>query len=72
VKVTEPMGEVTYVYFELGGETYTMSIDGERRIEAGENVHIVFPEEKIHIFDGQTGAAIKNSQLDETVDAVQF
>jgi len=70
VKVIEPMGEVTYVYFELNGETYTASIDGERRIEAGDDVHVVFPERKIHLFDGRTGEAIKNSQLDETADAL--
>ena len=72
VKVIEPMGEVTYAYFEVGEETYTASIDGERRIEAGDDVHVVFPERKIHLFDGRTGEAIKNSQLDETADAVQL
>ncbi|MDS0282731.1 ABC transporter ATP-binding protein [Haloarcula onubensis] len=71
VEVIEPMGEVTYVYFELGGETYTASIDGERRIQAGDDVHVVFPERKLHLFDGRTGEAIKNSQLDETADAVR-
>jgi len=72
VKVIEPMGEVTYVYFEIGEETYTASIDGERRIEAGDSVYVVFPERKIHVFDGKTGAAIKNSQLDETSEAIQL
>ena len=72
VEVIEPMGEVTYVYFELDGETYTASIDGERRIEAGDDIHVVFPERKLHLFDGQTGESIKNSQLDETADAVQL
>lgn len=71
IQVVEPMGEVTYAYFEIGDQTYTASIDGEQRIEAGENVHVVFPEEKIHIFDGRTGDAVKNSQLDEAADAVQ-
>jgi multiple sugar transport system ATP-binding protein len=70
VKVTEPMGEITYVYFEIGEETYTASIDGERRIESGQEIHVVFPEEKIHIFDGQSGEAVKNSQIDETADAI--
>jgi multiple sugar transport system ATP-binding protein len=71
VEVVEPMGEVTYAYFQIGGETYTASIDGEYRIDAGQQVHVVFPEEKIHIFDGRTGEAVKNSELDETADAVQ-
>ncbi|RLM53465.1 ABC transporter ATP-binding protein [Halobellus sp. Atlit-31R] len=70
VQVVEPMGEVTYAYFEIGDQTYTASIDGEYRIAAGEDVHVAFPEEKIHIFDGRSGDAIKNSELDEKADAV--
>jgi len=65
------MGEVTYAYFEVGERTYTASIDGERRIEAGEEVNVLFPEAKIHVFDGQSGEAIKNSERDEAADAVQ-
>jgi len=71
VQVVEPMGEVTYAYFEVGERTYTASIDGERRIEAGEEVNVLFPEAKIHVFDGQSGEAIKNSERDEAADAVQ-
>ncbi|RLM84237.1 sn-glycerol-3-phosphate ABC transporter ATP-binding protein UgpC [Halobellus sp. Atlit-38R] len=70
IEVVEPMGEVTYAYFEIGDQTYTASIDGEIRISAGEDVHVVFPEEKIHIFDGRTGAAVKNSELDEKADTI--
>jgi multiple sugar transport system ATP-binding protein len=66
IEVVEPMGEVTYAYFTIGGETYTASIDGEHRIEAGDDVNVLFPERKIHIFDGQSGKAVKNSELDET------
>jgi multiple sugar transport system ATP-binding protein len=66
IEVVEPMGEVTYAYFTIGGETYTASIDGEHRIEAGDDVNVLFPERKIHLFDGETGEAVKNSELDET------
>ncbi|WP_256289404.1 ABC transporter ATP-binding protein [Halobellus inordinatus] len=70
IEVVEPMGEVTYAYFEISDQTYTASIDGEIRISSGEDVHVVFPEEKIHIFDGRTGAAVKNSELDEKADTI--
>ncbi|MDQ2055587.1 sn-glycerol-3-phosphate ABC transporter ATP-binding protein UgpC [Halobellus sp. H-GB7] len=70
IEVVEPMGEVTYAYFEIGDQTYTASIDGEIRISSGEDVHVVFPEGKIHIFDGRTGAAVKNSELDEKADTI--
>ena len=65
IEVTEPMGETTYAYFEISNETYTASIGGETRLSAGDTVHVVFPERKIHIFDGRSGKAIKNSELDE-------
>ncbi|WP_049986154.1 ABC transporter ATP-binding protein [Halobellus rufus] len=68
VEVVEPMGEVTYAYFDIGEQTYTASIEGERRISADEEVHVVFPEEKIHIFDGRSGEAIKNSELGDETD----
>ncbi|MUV56970.1 ABC transporter ATP-binding protein [Halogeometricum sp. CBA1124] len=61
VQVVEPLGEVSYVYFELeDGVTYTVSVGGDVLIEEGTTVHIEFPEEKIHLFDGTTGEAIKN------------
>jgi multiple sugar transport system ATP-binding protein len=61
VEVVEPMGEITYVYFSVGGETYTASVDGERRLDAGDRVYVVFPERRIHLFDHGTGRAVKNS-----------
>jgi len=68
VNVVEPMGEVTYAYFELANVTYTASVDGERRIEAGDTVHVAFPERKIHLFDPETGASLKNSEVSEPVN----
>ena len=68
IEVVEPMGEVTYAYFRIGDETYTASIDGEKRIEAGDTINVVFPESKIHVFDGRTGNAVKNSDVGEPID----
>lgn len=68
IEVVEPMGEVTYAYLEIGEQTYTASIDGERYIEAGNEVSVVFPEDKIHLFDAETGDAIKNSSTAEPVE----
>ncbi|WP_254547127.1 ABC transporter ATP-binding protein [Halomarina pelagica] len=67
VEVVEPMGEQSYVYIDIGGETYTVSVAGDVRVSAGDTVHVGFPEEKIQLFDAATGAALKNS---ETSDAV--
>jgi multiple sugar transport system ATP-binding protein len=68
VEVVEPMGELSYVYVEIGGETYTASIGGEVQLRAGDSIHITFPEEKIHLFDSHTGEAVKRS---ETIDTVK-
>jgi multiple sugar transport system ATP-binding protein len=68
IQVVEPMGEVTYAYFQISDETYTASIDGERRIEAGDTVDVVFPEEKIHLFDGRSDTAVKNSKIGDAVE----
>ncbi len=65
VSVVEPMGEVTYVYVEIAGTTYTVSVDGETRIDAGDRIAVRFPEEKIHLFD-RRGEALKNSDVTET------
>lgn len=71
VAVVEPMGEVTYAYIDIGDETYTLSVDGETRIDAGDDIAVVFPEEKIHLFDSQSGEAIKNSTLTDSIEPAQ-
>jgi len=69
IEVVEPMGEITYAYFTVGDTTYTASVEGERRINAGDRVHVVFPEDKIHLFDQTTGEAVKNSNVGDLTEA---
>jgi len=69
IEVVEPMGEITYAYFTVGDTTYTASVEGERRIDAGDQVHVVFPEDKIHLFDQTTGEAVKNSNVGDLTEA---
>jgi multiple sugar transport system ATP-binding protein len=68
IEVVEPMGELSYVYMTIGDQTYTASVDGELRLSSGEVVSVEFPEDKIHLFDAETGAAVKNSETAETVE----
>jgi multiple sugar transport system ATP-binding protein len=68
VEVVEPLGEVTYAYIDIGGTTYTASIDGDVRIDAGDEVSVLFPEPKIHVFDDETGEAVKNSDTGEVAE----
>lgn len=60
-KVVEPVGDVTYVHFDLGGVDVTATISGDVHVQVGEALDVVFPEERIHVFDGATEEAIKNS-----------
>ncbi|MFC7157797.1 ABC transporter ATP-binding protein [Halomarina halobia] len=64
VNVVEPMGELSYVYLDIGGQTYTASVDGDTHLTAGDEVTVVFPEEKVHLFDRKTGDTIMNSTRD--------
>ncbi|WP_224270878.1 ABC transporter ATP-binding protein [Haloprofundus salinisoli] len=63
VSVTEPMGEMTYVYVDIGDERYTVTLDGERVVEPGTTLDIVIPEEKMHLFDADTGETIKSRNV---------
>ncbi len=73
VSVTEPMGEVTYAYVDIGDQTCTVTLDGERMVQSGAALTIDFPEDKIHLFDPDTGETIKtrnvSSATDTNVDA---
>lgn len=63
VLVTEPMGETTYVYVEIGDQRYTMTFTGEQVIEPGMTLDITIPEEKMYLFDAETGKTIKSRHV---------
>jgi multiple sugar transport system ATP-binding protein len=60
VEVTEPLGDVTYVYIQIGGEQYTATLNGDVVLESGRTIHVEFPQDRIHLFDGATGEARRN------------
>ncbi len=62
VNVVEPLGESSYVYITVGEETLTTSFDGNLPISAGDDLHVCFPEDRIHLFDATTGDAVKNRE----------
>jgi len=61
VSVTEPLGEVTYVYFDLAGNSCTASIEGDLEISENNQVHVSFPEGSIHLFD-ESGDTVKSRE----------
>ncbi|WP_256390798.1 ABC transporter ATP-binding protein [Natronoarchaeum rubrum] len=60
VDVTEPLGDVSYVYLDVGGEQYTATLEGDIVIESGRSISVQFPQDRIHLFDGETGEALRN------------
>ncbi|NGM70725.1 ABC transporter ATP-binding protein [Natronolimnobius sp. AArcel1] len=65
VNVVEPLGDVSHINIDIGSQTYTASIDGTPRLQPGETLHVTFPEDDIHVFDAESGEALKNASLDE-------
>lgn len=69
VTVAEPLGDATYVYFDVGDTVCTASIPGDLTVSEGDQLSVVFPQDRIHLFDGHTGESITNrvvSSEDET------
>jgi multiple sugar transport system ATP-binding protein len=60
-KVVEPVGDMTYIHFELGGVNMTATVNGDIHVQVGTDLDLVFPEERLHIFDETTKEAVKNS-----------
>ncbi|WP_424009106.1 xylose/arabinose ABC transporter ATP-binding protein XacK [Haloferax denitrificans] len=67
VVVVEPQGNENTVHlrFADGDEEtqFTATTTGRSRVEAGDRTTVSFPEDAIHLFDGETGDALKNREL---------
>ncbi|QLK26033.1 ABC transporter ATP-binding protein [Natrinema zhouii] len=69
VSVVEPTGDENIVYLELGddgNETAIVTINGMRRIDAGERVVVHIPEDAIHVFDAETNEALHNRRVESS------
>jgi multiple sugar transport system ATP-binding protein len=63
IKVIEPLGDVSHLYVELGGETLTVNAETIRTVELEDEVILKIPEDSIHIFDIESGDVVKNSEM---------
>jgi multiple sugar transport system ATP-binding protein len=72
VNVTEPLGDVSYVYLDVDGEQYTATLEGDIVIDAGRTLTVQFPQDRVHLFDGETGEALRNRAPpdDEEIEAL--
>jgi multiple sugar transport system ATP-binding protein len=78
VDVVEPVGSGNNVYLAFEGSddepteldmeesrTFVATIGGLRRIEASQPVVARIPEDAVHLFDAETGEALRNRKLDD-------
>jgi len=73
VDVVEPRGNENTVHLTLAatGDSVVATVDGMRGIDAGSEVTVGIPEDAIHVFDGDSGAALHNRRLAEVETATQ-
>jgi len=64
VDVVEPLGNENNVYLQFDAddtdETFTAVVDATTPLSAGESVTARIPEETVHVFDADSGAALHN------------
>jgi ABC-type sugar transport system ATPase subunit len=58
VVLTEPVGPVTYVDFDLGGKTIRASASPDTGFEPGDAIQFRFNERGLHLFDAVNGARL--------------
>jgi len=75
IDVVEPMGNENAVHLQFSVEPddptlFTATTGGMLSLEAGQNVVARIPEDAIHIFDRETGQAVRNRSL-ENVETIE-
>ncbi|MFC4455717.1 ABC transporter ATP-binding protein [Deinococcus sonorensis] len=58
VLVVEPLGAQTDFIVEIAGQTLTVKVEGQARIQPGDSVELVVDQRRLHAFDAQTEMAI--------------
>ncbi|WP_424951513.1 ABC transporter ATP-binding protein [Deinococcus sp.] len=58
VVVVEPLGAQTDFIVEIAGQTVTVKVDGQAKIQPGDNVELLVDQRRLHAFDVQTENAI--------------
>ncbi|WP_276257119.1 ABC transporter ATP-binding protein [Halomontanus rarus] len=62
VSVTEPMGSSTHLSLAIGDRQYTATVPGDVLVAPDDQITVTFSEENTHLFDAETGRAVKNRE----------
>ena len=65
VNVIEPLGSINYIHATVGGEERILEVSGNRYANEGQEIAIQIPEDRIHLFHGETGKSLHNPTIDE-------
>jgi multiple sugar transport system ATP-binding protein len=61
--LTEPVGPVTYIDFDLAGQTVRASASPEVQIEQDDLIEFRFNERALHLFNAETGARLTQEKM---------
>jgi multiple sugar transport system ATP-binding protein len=59
VYTVEPTGDITFVHVMLGAVTIIVSVRPDVRLSPNEPIWIAFDQDKLHLFDGASGQALR-------------
>ena len=69
VRVVEPYGDENAIHLYFDGDEdeadFIGSVEGMRQLTEGSTVGVSFPEEAVHIFDAESGDAVRNRRLED-------
>jgi multiple sugar transport system ATP-binding protein len=58
VDVVEPMGSELYVYLKAGRTDVVARMPPQVKVQAGQEIEVVFDLERLHLFDEETGRSL--------------
>ena len=58
VYTVEPTGDITYAHIHFGGQVAVVSVAPDVRLRSDETVWLEFDQDRLHLFDGETGLSL--------------
>jgi len=62
ISLVEPMGSATILHAPVGGKLVAIETEKTTPLRTGDSVTLIFPADRIHVFDPATGVALRGDQ----------
>jgi len=72
VEVIEPLGKEQLFYFHIGDSEYTASVSGRTELRKGETVTIRFPQDRVYLFDANSGERLGGEEPSTAAEEEDF